>query len=1207
VIELPGLKFSELESDTGASPFDLTLAMAVGEQGIDGAFEYNAELFRPETIQRLAGHFLVLLEAIAADPAKPISRLPLASPAEMRRCLVEWNATAVDFGLPACAHQLFEAQAARSPDAIALILPGEDGKPAGQCTYAELDRWSNRVARALRRFGAGPGKLVGLCVRRSLEMAAGLLGILKSGAAYVPLDPAYPPERLAFMIQDSGIEIAITQPGSGELPPAVVCIDAHGPEIGRETIAPLEGEVAPVDLAYVIYTSGSTGKPKGVMVAHRSLANHTLAMARLFALQPHDRVLQFSTINFDAALEEIFPAWSCGAGVVLRPGEALPSGQELIGLVEEYRLTVLDLPTAYWHEWVHEMTLSPQPLPASLRLLVLGGEKVLAERYAAWRQVVGEQGAVINTYGPTEGTIVATAYEFPAWEGAWESSDDIPIGRPIANDHAYVLDRNLEPVPVGVPGELFLGGDGVACGYYRRPELTAEKFIARPIVPSSPDPVVGPVSSSSGRRDDTTNDEETKDERLYRTGDRARWRPDGHLEFLGREDQQVKVRGFRVEPGEIEAVLIQHPQVREAVVVARQDAAGKRLAAYLVPAEAGLDPGELRGFLKARLPEYMIPAAFVTLPKLPLTPTGKVDRLAFPAPEFSRQEAAQAYQAPSTPDEKILAGIWAQVLGMEAEKIGVYDNFFELGGDSILSIQIVARARQAGLLLTPRQVFEAPTVAGLAAVAGRGVGAVQAEQGVLEGALPLTPIQRWFFEQELPEPGYWNQSVLFEVEGALDTALFEKAVGAIYRHHDSLRMRFRREAAGWEPTYEGTGALAPFEWIDLSDQPESAHPAEIEARAQALQQSLDLAAGPVMRAAYLSRGASLSGRLLIVIHHLVVDGVSWRILLEDLARAYGQLIEGREALLPPKTTSYREWAQKLEAHAQTPQLLEELPYWLSLASLEPGGFPVDFPGGLNQEASAATITGELSESDTDALLQEVPPVYHTGINDILLAALGLAHARWTGSPELLVDLEGHGREDLFEGVDLARTVGWFTSLYPVKLSVPGDDPGESVKEVKEQLRKVPGRGLGYGALRYLCGDPLVREQMRSIPQAEISFNYLGQFTQDMEADTTFRPAREAHGLDRNPLGRRENLLEANAAVSGGRLSVAWTYSRNLHRPETIARFSGLYLDALRDIIAHCLSPEAGSFTPSDFPLAGLDQKKLDKVLSKLKPPKGLSK
>ena len=704
-LELAGVTVTPLEVDSGTAKFDLTLSMAEAAGALAATLEYNTDLFDHDAIERMVGHFRILLEGIVANPEQRLSELPLLTEAERRQLLVEWNDTKRDYPKDKCVHELFEEQVERTPDAVAVVF--EDT----QLTYRELNRRANQLAHYLQKLGVGPEALVGVCVERSLEMVVGLLGILKSGGAYVPLDPAYPKERLAFMVADSQAAVLLTQSkilsqlsemiGDGRPPadtsvpqstirhPTVICLDTDWKTIAQESEHnPLAG-VTGDNPAYLIYTSGSTGMPKGVLITHRGLVNHTLAAANHYGIHPNDRRTQFASLSFDVAAAELFPAWSSGAAVVLRPDPWFDSFEGFLEFLERERITVLSLPTAFWHEWVSHLSRSKPELPSALRLLVIGTEQASPDRLAAWRSFVGNRVRWCNAYGPTEASITTTIFDLVSCQedGALVT---VPIGRPIANAQVYLLDRHQKPVPVGVPGELYIGGAGLARGYLNRPDLTAEKFLPNPF-------------------------SEEASARLYKTGDLAHYLADGNIECLGRIDHQVKIRGFRIELGEIETVLGQHSAVRQAIVLAREDTPGdKRLVAYVVPdVEQVPTVSELRNILNEKLLEYMVPSVFVFLDALPLTPNGKVDRRSLPAPDQSRPEQVNSFVPPSTPVEKTIADIWTQVL--KVDKVGNHDNFFDLGGHSLLATQVISRMRHALQIELPlRAIFEAPTVAGLA-------------------------------------------------------------------------------------------------------------------------------------------------------------------------------------------------------------------------------------------------------------------------------------------------------------------------------------------------------------------------------------------------------------------------------------------------------------------------------------------------------------
>ena len=577
----------------------------------------------------------------------------------------------------------------------------------------------------------------------------------------------------------------------------------------------------------------------------------------------------------------------------------------------------------------------------------------------------------------------------------------------------------------------------------------------------------------------------------------------------------------------------------------------------------------MRGYLQAKLPDYMLPSAFVPLDALPLTPNGKVDRRALPALDRARPAPEKLFVAPRTAGERLLAEIWADVLRLE--RVGVYDNFFALGGDSILSLQVISRAARRGLQLTLTQLFQRQTIAALAAGV-QPASVIVAEQEPVVGPVPLLPFQHWLLEQNLADPHHWNQAVLFEVRRPLQPELLHEVVRQLLIQHDALRLRFSRADDQWGQVCAGPDVPVPFTWIDLSTEPEATRIAALEAAAAKLQASLDLAAGPPLRVAYFHLGAGQPARLLIIIHHLVTDGVSWRIVLEDFQTAYEQLHSGAPIQLPPKTTSLKYWAERLTSYARSGALRDEPGYWLDEARAYVAGLPVDHLEGRRTStvASASTRRVWLDGEATRALLQVVPAAYQVRINDLLLTALAWAFRAWTGSSTLLMEMEGHGREALFDEVDLSRTAGWLASLFPIMLDVGGAaTPVEALGLVKSQLARLPRRGIGYGLLRYLSGDESIAARLRSLPQAEVRFNYLGQFDQVLADDAPFVPAREFGGAVRSPRGNRRYLLEIDGNVVGGQLQVGWTYSRELHHDATIARVSDDFVDALRALIAGC--------------------------------------
>ena len=1139
--------------------FDLKLSCSRRHGDLRCVLDYDESRFEPAAVERLAAQLAHLLAEAVEAPETRVRDLDILPPSARREIVEGLNTTAVEHTRPRVLHRLFEEMAAQRPEATAARFRDQE------ITYRELERRSNQLARTLRRAGIRPEVRVGLCLDRSLEMLIALLGVLKTGGAYVPLDPDHPDERLSYMLAETGAPLILCRheelPRLSSLGRRLFAVDAESPVFAQEPATKLEELATPEHLAYVIFTSGSTGRPKGVMVSHAAICNRLLWMDRVFPLAPEERVLHKTPLVFDASIWEIFSPLLSGALLVLAEPGGHRDGSYLARAAMAQEINVLQLVPSMLRVFLEEPEVAEV---ASLRRMFAGGEALPAELRKRFH--ARSRARLVNLYGPTESAIDAAFLPCsPAGDPGMAA-----IGRPIDNVRIFLLDADGRPVPLEVEGEIHIGGAGLARGYANNPALTAERFV--------PDPFSGEPGA-----------------RLYRTGDLAFYHPDGLIEFLGRIDHQVKIRGYRIELGEIEVALAGHPGVRDAAVVALEIRPGvPGIVAYYVPShEVPASPRELRAYLAERLPDYMVPAVVMRLDAMPVTTSGKLDRRALPAPDPGRIGQEATHVAPRNRKEEVLAAIWSEALGVP--RVGIHDNFFELGGESILSIQVVARARQAGLRLTPRLLFQHQTIEQLAAVAveidNRG------EMAAVTGPVPLTPIQRLFFERELPEPHHFNQALLLEVRRALAPPLLEQALGALAEHHDALRLRFAFREGSWQQANTEIKPMRPLLRIDLAAAPAERRAAALEAAAAQVQGAFDLEEGPLLRAALFTGGAGWPDRLLLVAHHLVVDGVSWRILLEDLQIAYESLERGETPQLPPRTSSFKQWAEQLVAFARSPEAVAELDVWLDAARGEVRPLPVDLPGSLPTESTAASVIVSLEAEETQALLREVPAAYRTQINDVLLAALAAALARWTGSGLLLVDLEGHGREEISD-LDLSRTVGWFTSVYPVLLDVrAADGPGTLLKGVKEQLRRVPRNGVGFGLLRYL-GAPEIAAALAALPRAEVTFNYLGQLDTALPRTSPFMPARESAGPSASPRTQRDHLLEVVGEVAGGRLRLEWIYGERVHFRSTIERLAGLFLAELRGLITHCLSPEAGGRTPSDFPLAGLTQAQIDRIVGK---------
>ncbi len=1127
-----GLSFGQLDWKSRTTQFDLSLDTYEKGGRLYAALTYATDLFEARTVERMARHWQNLLRGMLENPQASVDSLPMLDAEERYQLLEGWNATAAEYPLQRGVHRLFEEQVERTPTAPALAF-GEE-----RLDYAELNRRANRLAHALIERGVGADRLVGVAMERSIEMVVALMAILKAGGAYVPVDPEYPEERQAYMLEDSGVELLLSQ-SHLKLPLAqgVQRIDLDQADAWLENHVEnnpgieLNGE----NLAYVIYTSGSTGKPKGAGNRHSALSNRLCWMQQAYGLGVGDTVLQKTPFSFDVSVWEFFwPLMSGARLVVAAPGDHRDPAK-LVELINREGVDTLHFVPSMLQAFLQDEDVASC---TSLKRIVCSGEALPAD---AQQQVFAKlpQAGLYNLYGPTEAAIDVTH-----WTCMEEGKDAVPIGRPIANLACYILDGNLEPVPVGVLGELYLAGRGLARGYHQRPGLTAERFVASPFVAG---------------------------ERMYRTGDLARYRADGVIEYAGRIDHQVKLRGLRIELGEIEARLLEHPWVREAAVLAVD---GKQLVGYVVLESEGGDWREaLAAHLAKSLPEYMVPAQWLALERMPLSPNGKLDRKALPAPEVSVAQAG--YSAPRNAVERTLAEIWQDLLGVE--RVGLDDNFFSLGGDSIVSIQVVSRARQAGLQLSPRDLFQHQNIRSLALAAK--AGAATTEQGPASGEVALAPVQRWFFERAIPNRQHWNQSLLLQARQPLDGDRLGRALERLQAQHDALRLRFREERGAWHQAY-AEQAGEPL-WRRQAGSEEA-----LLALCEEAQRSLDLEQGPLLRALLVDM-ADGSQRLLLVIHHLAVDGVSWRILLEDLQRLYADL----DADLGPRSSSYQTWSRHL--HEQAGARLDELDYWQAQLHDAPHALPCENPHGALENRHERKLVLTLDAERTRQLLQEAPAAYRTQVNDLLLTALARATCRWSGDASVLVQLEGHGREDLGEAIDLSRTVGWFTSLFPLRLT-PAADLGESLKAIKEQLRGVPDKGVGYGLLRYLAGEEAAT-RLAALPQPRITFNYLGRFDRQFDGAALLVPATESAGAAQDPCAPLANWLSIEGQVYGGELSLHWSFSREMFAEATVQRLVDDYARELHALIEHCCQEGNVGATPSDFPLATLHQEQLDRL------------
>ncbi|MEU1310631.1 amino acid adenylation domain-containing protein [Streptomyces cinnamoneus] len=1173
-LELPGLTATPQQVDPGLIKVDLVFGAEerfTGDgapAGIDARLEYSSDLFDPATVQTIADRFVRLLEAVAADPARPVSHVDVLSAAERTRLLTTFNDTAAAVPADGTFPALFAARAAATPDAPAVVFE------TTVLSYAELDARTDELAALLAERGAGPESRVAVALPRSVEFVVSVLAVLKTGAAYVPVDPNYPADRIAYILEDSAPALVLSvRETAGTLPATgapVLLLDEP-----REPSGPHAAVRTPVTgAAYVIYTSGSTGRPKGVVVPHSGVASLALSQAEHLGVGPGSRVLQFSSPSFDAAFWELCMGLLTGATLVMAPAEQLLPGPGLAAVLAGQRVTHATIPP------VALSVLADDQVPAGTTLVVAGEACApeLVTRFAPGR-------TMINAYGPTETTVCASmSRPLPADTGV------PPIGGPIRNTRVHVLDAGLRPVPCGVPGELYVAGAGLARGYLGRPGLTAERFVANPY-----DPAGG---------------------RMYRTGDLARWRADGQLEFLGRADEQVKLRGFRIELGEIESVVARHPGVARVALAVREDQPGRKLlVAYVVPRPGhGTDGSALRAHVAAAVPDYMVPSAFVTLADLPMTPNGKLDRRALPAPEFGADDAAGE---PRTERERVLAGIFADVLGLA--RVGLDESFFELGGDSIVSIQLVSHARRHGFDLSPRDVFEHKTVARLAETVTLLTEAPtvhDADAGT--GPLPATPLMRWLEERGGPTDTF-NQTALVRVPAGLRPAELTAALQAVLDRHDALRLRRGPADQGGPADYEVAprGAVRAGELIrhaDITGLAGEELRERIGAEARGAWARLSPDEGVVLQAVWCDAGPEHPGRLLLAAHHLAVDAVSWQILLPDLRAAHEAVSAGKQPDLAPVGTPLRHWAGLLHAESVRESRVTEAARWAETLRL-PAPDLVDAALEAERDVvgTARKLTLTLPSGQTGPLLTSVPAAFHATVQDVLVTALALAVADWRQrrghhGQDVLIDVEGHGRDDITDGLDLSRTVGWFTSLYPVRLDPGVDDwdqlwnggpaAGDALRAVKEQLRAVPDGGLGYGLLRRL--NPDTGPRLAALAQPQVLFNYFGRAAAPATgAGGEWSPADEAGAAlgDGDPRLALSHIIEINALTQehadGPRLTASWTWPQRLLGEADVRELADGWFRALRALTDHAERPDAGGYTPSDLALVDLSQDEID--------------
>ncbi|MGQ3477836.1 amino acid adenylation domain-containing protein, partial [Paenibacillus sp. TY11] len=1134
----------ELKDQTN---YDFNIIVIPSEE-ISVCLKYNAFCYSNEDIQKVAGHIRAVTTAITQNPHALVRNISILTLDEKERILTEFNSTDHVFSGLKNLHEFFEDRAIAYPDKTALILGDKN------MSYEAVNKRANQLARILRRKGLCSNQTVGIMFDRSFEMIISILAIHKAGGAYIPIDRDYPKDRIRYMLQDSGTNLVLTNTIWNErllgLETETLLLDINLSD--NEDDTNLDCVNTPEDLAYIMYTSGSTGRPKGVMVQHRSVVNNMLWMQRKYSITETDVIMQKTAYTFDVSVFELCWWYFQGAATLcfLEPeGEKDP--EIIIRTVEQKKVTVIHFVPSMLHAFLDYLEYGEGHVQrlSSIQKVFTSGEALTSRHVQRfndeWR---GDKNIILsNLYGPTEGTIHDSYFDCPSDFGM----DSIPIGKPIDNIQMYIIDQDGQLQPVGVAGELCIAGTGVAVGYVNLPEATKEKFVRDPF---------------------------RMGQNMYKTGDLTRWMIDGNIEYMGRKDFQIKIRGYRIETEEIENLLHQYLDIQQALVTVYMDAENNgHLCAYIIGSRS-IDENAIKDYLVQHVPEYMVPSYFIKLDRFPLSQSGKIDRKSLPLPDIKVKVSA-AYTPPRTNIETVTSEIWKEVLGVE--KVGIHDHFFALGGDSIKAIQVASRLQRHQVHIGIKDIFANPTIAQL--TQGLAVQTKVVDQSVVKGMVPLTPIQKWFFEQQGIQRHHWNQSFMLYREEGFDPDILQETMNYIIYHHDALRMVYTSGQDSIIQTNQDMKGSAWLQVVDLSGQLDVRE--RITNLSEKIQMSMDLTAGPLLK---LGLFQTIEGdHLLIVAHHLIIDGVSWRILLEDIAQVYQQLSSGEKPSLPYKTTSYKSWASALEKYANSSVLLDEIPYWMNIDQRYIEPLPKDHTCSTNFVKDTRSISIQLSKQDTDNLLRHSNQAYNTEINDLLLAALGSALRDWTHHTQILIGLEGHGREDIVPDINVSQTIGWFTTIYPVVIDLPSScSVQDTVQHVKQTLHQIPKKGIGYGLLKYVT-DLDCKKMMKWKLHPQICFNYLGEFAQSIDQGV-FTISDISQGQMLDPQSERSYSLDITGAVMEGELRFSFIYNKYEYDEETLSEVALNFKNYLLEITNHCVTCGTRELSKKIYPTAHPD-------------------
>ena len=1121
-------------------------------EDLDIAVDYHADLFEEREVEEFFKRLMVILEQCIKEPDREISRLSLLDADEYDEVVTRLNRTDAPFPADKPLHQLFAEQVTKNPANIALEYEGQEIR------YRELDDLTDKLAGRLQAAGVAPGSVVGMLCERSVEAVVSILAVLKAGGAYVPIDPEYPLERKNYIINNSGLGTLLVEKILVErenellnLNPAVKSITVDYQTLKQEKTVDFKAPVVTSDLpAYIIYTSGTTGNPKGTLLRHRNVVNYIWWGAGHYVKGETVTFPLFTSLSFDLTVTSIFIPLVTGNKIVIY--RDYEDGILLERVVRENKVDLIKLTPSHL-KIIKEFNCRD----AKVKTFIVGGEELKTAVARETEDYFTGDIKIYNEYGPTETAVGCMIYMY---DRGCDTGLAVPIGKPSSNVKIYILDKSKRPLPVGIVGEIYIGGAGVAAGYLNNKELTDEKFVDNPFVPG---------------------------ETMYKSGDLGRWNPDRILEFFGRCDEQVKIRGYRIEPGEIEKQLVKIDGITDAVVALRKGTQSE-LCAYIVARDTdNIDVSQLRESLSADLPVYMLPSEFVLVDRIPLTRNGKVDHRKLQT-MGTHLAASREYVAPRDDMETLLAGIWADVLG--SEKVGVTDNFFELGGDSIKAVQITARLNDANKTVNVKDILSYQTIAAVCANVDFDSHIRRYEQGIVEGDKGLFPIESWFLSRGFANPNHYNQSLLLQFKTPVDIPVMEKALGKLIEQHDGLRLNYNPQKKLFYFNNDLLDKPFKIEVVDMSGVPQTEVAAFMEKKGYEAKGRFDLTYG-LLVCAVLFKAAGVPDRMLLTLHHVLVDGLTWRILLDGLYQTYETLRKGGQYEPPRKTASLLDWYDALVLYRDSGKLEKEEEYW---AAADAADFSLPYSTADSDVdwslRNLETVDIRFEKEETAALFkQEIHEVYKTDTQILITAALVRTLRQWTRRSVVTIEMESHGRNIEGHGSDLdtSKTAGWFTAMYPLLVSRETKTISDEIKVVKEAVRRVPNNGIGYGILKYMTRDG----SLPRFERTQVRFNYLGQFDREVE-NPLFSYCEMSTGSDVALENHMTAVVEINAMVLNGVFSARINYNREVFAKADMVSFGAEYIKNLSAILDHIKNEDDVHFTTSDFDTVDMDEEDL---------------